>query len=258
MQRLRCLLHRPANGNAPEVVDASANATKKQPAPPFLGTDQQTPASDREIRSCRVRLPRHPKAKPTPITHSRQALNFNKKSDRVTGRRARRPECHESEWQMLAEAAVDLSEILLGDGIHKINPLEDRMKLAIKKAESIRKVVDHGDYDRLLHELPANTLPKITPSAFLRWLDGEFKDVIDAVFFVDSAEEFAKLLQSFAQEIADNFFGDKVRVNVKVNSARRGKKAATSNNELATVAADPATLATGASGLSAHPDRLVL
>jgi hypothetical protein len=194
-----------------------------------------------------------------PSKHGQPALNRNKRSAKATGKRAWRPKCNESEWQILAEAAVDIAEILLGDGIHKINPLEDRMKLAIKKAKSIREVVDHGDYDRLLREFPANTLPKITPGALLRWLDGEFKDVIDAVFFVDSAEEFAKLLQTFAQGIASSFFGNKVRVTVKANDTERKKKqVATSNEVMGTAEPDPAKLAAQPAEQSAHPEGPVL
>ncbi|HKV81425.1 MAG TPA: hypothetical protein VJP02_24975 [Candidatus Sulfotelmatobacter sp.] len=139
---------------------------------------------------------------------------------------------------------MDVSEILLGDGIHRINSLEDRIKLATKKAKFIREVVDHDDYDRLLRELPASTLPKITPGALLKWLDGEFKDVIDSVFFVDSAEEFANLLQTFAQGIASSFFGDKVRVTVKVDGPRRRKNQIATGHEVKhTVERDTATLA---------------
>jgi hypothetical protein len=95
-----------------------------------------------------------------------------------------------------------------------------------------------------VRELPANTLPKITPGALLRWLDAEFKDIIDAVFFVDSAEEFAKLLRTFAQGIACSFFGDKVRVIVKVNGAtRKQKQLTTSNQVMRTPEPDPAKLA---------------
>ncbi len=46
----------------------------------------------------------------------------------------------------------------------------------------------------------------------MKWLDDEFKDVIDAVFFVDSEDELADILQTFAQEIAGSFFGNKVKV----------------------------------------------
>jgi hypothetical protein len=48
--------------------------------------------------------------------------------------------------------------------------------------------------------------------------------VIDAVFFVDSEQEFANILRTFAQEIAGSFFGDKVRVTVEVESTPREKK----------------------------------
>jgi hypothetical protein len=198
-------------------------------------------------------LPGNAKTKSTPMKQGRRALNLNKRGAKATGMKAGRPKFNESEWQILAEAAVDISEILLGDGVHKINSLGDRVKLAIKKAKSIREVVEHSDYDRLLRELPANTLPKITPGALLRWLDGEFKDVIDAVFFVDSAEEFAKLLQTFAQGIASNFFGDKVTVTVKVNDSERRKKQIATSNELSRAAEpDPAKLAAEPAELSAH------
>jgi hypothetical protein len=237
----------------PEVHAGVSATTQKRLALRSVKTDQQTPATDKVIRSSMARLPGDTKAKPQ--RHGRPALSINKKRAKATGKGMGRPTCNASESQILAEAGVDICDILLGDGIHKIDSLEDRMRLAIKKAESIRKMVDHGDYDQLLTELPAATLPKITPTALLKWLDREFKDVIDAVFFVDSAEEFAKLLQTFAQGIAGNFFGDKVRVTVKVNGARRKKKVAMSNEDLAT--GDSATLATGAAYVSA-PDRPVL
>jgi hypothetical protein len=48
--------------------------------------------------------------------------------------------------------------------------------------------------------------------------------VIDAVFFVDSEEEFARILQTFAQEIAGSFFGDKLRVTAELESTPRAKK----------------------------------
>jgi hypothetical protein len=240
----------------PEVHARVSATTQKRPALPSVKTDQQTPATNTVNRNSMARLPGNTKAKSKPLQHARTALSFNKQRAKATGKKMGRPTCNESEWQILAEAGVDLCDILLGDGIHKIDSLEDRMKAAISKAESIRKIVDHGDYDRLPTELPAATLPKITPTALLKWLDGEFKEVIDAVFFVDSAEEFAKLLQTFAQGIAGNFFGDKVRVTVKVNGARRKKKVAVSKEDLATVG-DSATLATGAADVAAH-DRPLL
>jgi hypothetical protein len=240
----------------PEVHAGVSATTQKRPALPPVKTDQQTPATDKVIRSSMARLPGDTKAKAKPQRHGRPALSINKERAKATGKGMGRPTCNASESQILAEAGVDICDILLGDGIHKIESLEDRMRLAIKKAESIRKMVDHGDYDQLLTELPAATLPKITPTALLKWLDREFKDVIDAVFFVDSAEEFAKLLQTFAQGIASSFFGDKVRVSVKVSGARRKKKVAMSSEDLAKVG-DSATLATGAAYVSA-PDRPVL
>ena len=245
----------------PHVVHATATpSTQKPPAPPFLKTDQQTPASDREIRSGTARLPANAYSKAGSIQSNQHALKFSKKGARRTGRKVGRPKCDESEWQILAEAAVDIAEILLGDGIHKINPLEDRVKVAIKKAESIRKVVNHGDYDRLSRELSTNSLPRITPGALLRWLDGEFKDVIDAVFFVDSAEEFARLLQTFAQGMAGNFFGDKVRVIVKVNGATREKKRHAPSDEGLTADGPDlgATLDAGPADVSAHSEGPVL
>jgi hypothetical protein len=150
----------------------------------------------------------------------------------------RRFTCSKSEWQILAEAAVDISDILLGDGIHKISSLEDRARLAIKKAEFIRQIVLRGKCDGLLPQSAANTLPRITPGALLKWLDGEFKDVIDAVFFVDSEEEFAKILQAFAQGIAASFFGDKVRVIVEVDRTPQNKKQPAMSSEAANVVSD--------------------
>lgn len=217
-----------------EVVHASA-AGRKNSALPLLPIAPTSTARNKLARNSAAKLP----SKRGP-----NGLKLRSKDAKATGRRAGRPKCNESEWQILAEAAVDVSEILLGDGIHRINSLEDRIKLATKKAKFIREVVDHDDYDRLLRELPASTLPKITPGALLKWLDGEFKDVIDSVFFVDSAEEFANLLQTFAQGIASSFFGDKVRVTVKVDGPRRRKNQIATGHEVKhTVERDTATLA---------------
>jgi hypothetical protein len=66
----------------------------------------------------------------------------------------------------------------------------------------------------------------------LKWLDGEYKDVIDAVFFVDSEEEFAKLLQAFAQGIAGSFFGEKIRVTVEVNPTTQKKEQPETSNDV--------------------------
>ena len=176
------------------------------------------------------------KAKSTSLEPSSQAMETKKKGTKATREKIAWHKFSESEQQLLAEAAVDISEILLGDGIHKINSIQDRVRIAIKRAEAIQEVVAHGDYDCLLPDSPANKLPKITPQAFLRWLDDEFKDVIDAVFFVDSEAEFANILQTFAQEIAGSFFGNKVKVTVKVKSTPREKKQPATSDEAVKVA----------------------
>lgn len=183
-----------------------------------------------------VKTVRKAKAKSTSLESSAQAPETKKKGTQAPRKKIAFHKFSESEQQLLAEAAVDISEILLGDGIHKINSVQDRVRIAIKRAEAIQEVVAHGDYDGLLPDSPANKLPKITPRAFLRWLDDEFKDVIDAVFFVDSEEEFANILQTFAQEIARSFFGDKVKVAVKVKSTPREKKQPAISDEAAKVA----------------------
>ncbi len=169
----------------------------------------------------------------------RRRSGIKKKGTKATANTRKKIAWHpfnESEQQLLAEAAVDISEILLGDGIHKINSINDRLRLAIRRAEAIQEVVAHGDYDGLLPDSPANKLPKITPRAFLRWLDDEFKDVVDAVFFVDSEEEFANILRTFAQEIAGAFFGDKVKVAVEVESTSRERTQPAMSDEAAKVA----------------------
>ena len=154
-----------------------------------------------------------------------------KKGTKTTSGKVVRSRCTESQRHILAEGAVDISEILLGAGLYEMIPMKNRVRLALKKAESIRTIVQHEKYDHLLRDLPAKTLPTITPAALLKWLDGEFKDVIDAVFFVDSPKEFAKLLETFAQGIADTFFGNQVKVIVEVNHTREEKVAPTASEE---------------------------
>ena len=146
-----------------------------------------------------------------------------KKGTKAIARKVVRRKCTESQRHILAEGAVDISEILLGAGLYEMIPMKNRVRLAVRKAESIRKIVAHEKYHRLLRDLPTKTLPTITPAAFLKWLDGEFKDVIDAVFFVDSPEEFATLLETFAQGIAGNFFGEQIKVRVEVNPTPKRK-----------------------------------
>jgi len=173
-----------------------------------------------------------------------------KKSVKATTRKAARPRCTESQRHILAEGAVDIAEILLGAGLYEMIPMKNRVRLAVKKAESISKIVDREKYDRLLRDLPTNTLPTITPAALLKWLDGEFKDVIDAVFFVDSPEEFAKLLEAFAQGIAADFFGDQVKVRVKVKNSQQQKALPETSNEVVpAIATDPAKMAPPVSDL---------
>lgn len=203
-----------------EVAETYAVRPKRPPLPPpHVG--QTSLPREKALLNSTVRLP---------VQNGRHASHLNKRGVKPTGKTSgRRPRCNEAEWQILAEAAVDLSEILLGNGIHKINSLQDRVRLAIRKAESIRNLIARHEFPR---ELPTSTLPKITPEALLRWLDGEFKDVVDAVFFVDSAEEFATLLQTFTQGIAGNFFGDEVRVTVKVKDSTRKKTQRSTSNEV--------------------------
>jgi hypothetical protein len=153
------------------------------------------------------------------------------KSTKTGSGKVVRPRCTESQRHILAEGAVDISEILLGAGLYEMIPMKNRVRLALKKAESIRTIVEHEKYDHLLGDLPAKTLPTITPTALLKWLDGEFRDVIDAVFFVDSPEEFAKLLETFAQGIAENFFGNQVKVIVEVNHTPEESARPTTSDE---------------------------
>jgi hypothetical protein len=175
------------------------------------------------------------KAKSASHEHGLQGSEAKKKGTKATRKKMAWHTFNESEQQLLAEAAVDISEILLGDGIHKISSMKDRVRLAIKRAEAIQEVVTHSEYDRLLPNSPLNNLPKITPGAFLRWLDDEFKDVIDAVFFVDSKEEFASILQTFARGIAGSFFGDKVKVTVKVKSPALDQKQPGTSKEVSKI-----------------------
>jgi hypothetical protein len=155
-----------------------------------------------------------------------------KKGAKAITKKVGRPRCTESQRHILAEVAVDISEILLGNGLYEMIPLKNRVQLAVRKAEFIKKIVAHEKYDRLLRDLPTKTLPTITPAALLKWLDGEFKDVIDAVFFVDSPEDFAKLLQTFAQGIASNFFGDQVKVRVEVSHTPQQKALLETSGEM--------------------------
>jgi hypothetical protein len=84
--------------------------------------------------------------------------------------------------------------------------------------------------------------------------------VIDAVFFVDSPEDFAKLLETFAQGIAGNFFGDQVRVKVEVNQTLQQKAlSATSGEMMPTIGIDepdPAKMAPQISDLPGVPSRV--
>jgi hypothetical protein len=173
----------------------------------------------------------------------------SKKGAKAIIKKAGRPRCTQSQRHILAEEAVDISEILLGAGIYEMIPMKNRMRLAVRKAESIKKIVGHEKYDRLLRDLPTKTLPTITPAALLKWLDGEFKDLIDAVFFVDSPYHFAILLETFAQGIASNFFGDQVKVRVEVNhTAQQKAVSATSGKMMPTIEPDepdPASFASG-------------
>lgn len=203
-----------------------------------------------------VTTPGKQKAKSKSSEPAARSWEFKKRDCSAIRKRVAQHTCNQAESQILAEAAVDISEILLGDGIHKIIPLQDRVRLAIKKAQTIKKAVEHDEYDRLLPHSPANMLPRITPAALLKWLDAEFKDVIDAVFFVDSEEEFAKLLQAFALGIAGSFFGEKIRVTVEVDSgAHEKEQPASSDDVMRVVRADTGIFAPPPVGSSACPER---
>jgi hypothetical protein len=244
------------SGTAPEVAHlGTTSRTETRTVPVPSKTGKKTKLQNKVVARGIVTTPCKEKAKSTSMEHGVQSWE-PKKDSKATRKRVVQYMCSQSESQILAEAAVDISEILLGDGIHKINPLQDRVRLAIKKAQSIKKAVDHDEYDRLLPDSPANTLPKITPGALLKWLDREFKDVIDAVFFVDSQEEFAKLLQTFAQGIAGIFFGEKIRIDVAVDptTQKEEQPPAISNDEMPVVRPDSARFAPPPPNLSACPE----
>jgi hypothetical protein len=184
------------------------------------------------------------KASTTLNKYFRAAARSQKKGTKPTKGKVLRPRCTESQRHILAEGAVDISEILLGAGVYEMIPMKNRVRLAMRKAESIREIVAHEKYDRLLRDLPTKTLPTITPAALLQWLDAEFRDVIDAVFFVDSPQEFAKLLETFAQGIAANFFGDQVKVRVEVNhTPQENALRATSDEVMSAIGSVPAKMA---------------
>jgi hypothetical protein len=227
-------------------VEANAvSIMEKQSTVPIKTSEKSKPIEAKRVPHGRTRKVNLAKADAMLNQHTFPVVaRSKKKSTKATTRKAVRPRCTESQRHILAEGAVDIAEILLGAGLYEMIPLKNRVRLAVKKAESIRKIVDRERYDRLLRDLPTKTLPTITPAALLKWLDGEFKDVIDAVFFVDSPEEFAKLLETFAQGIAADFFGDQVEVRVKVNDSRQQKALPeTSNNVMPAIEPDPTKMA---------------
>jgi hypothetical protein len=237
-----------------EVVEANAvSIMEKQSTVSIKTNEKSKPVEAKRVPHSTARTVNLAKANATLNKHTFPvvALSKNKKkTTKATTKKAVRPRCTESQRHILAEGAVDIAEILLGAGLYEMIPMKNRVRLAVKKAESIRKIVDREKYDRLLRDLPTKTLPTITPAALLKWLDGEFRDVIDAVFFVDSPEEFAKLLETFAQGIAANFFGDQVKVRVKVNHTPQQKALpATSNEVMPAIEPDPAKMAPPASDL---------
>lgn len=233
----------------------SNRETRSVPIPSKTGKKTK-PAKDKTVARGMVTTPGKQKAKSKSSEPAARSWEFKKRDCSAIRKRVAQHTCNQAESQILAEAAVDISEILLGDGIHKIIPLQDRVRLAIKKAQTIKKAVEHDEYDRLLPHSPANMLPRITPAALLKWLDAEFKDVIDAVFFVDSEEEFAKLLQAFALGIAGSFFGEKIRVTVEVDSgAHEKEQPASSDDVMRVVRADTGSFAPPPVGSSACPER---
>ena len=127
----------------------------------------------------------------------------------------------EIEAEVLAEAGVRLSDTLLGTGSAVPEPLDARVKKAVKQAESIKEAIADGNYERV--QPPTKLLPKAnTPKALFNFLNSEYIDVLDAVFDPESEpEEFARKLEAFAGEIAAAFHGTKVRVKVEVVSEEK-------------------------------------
>jgi hypothetical protein len=91
------------------------------------------------------------KAKLTTLEHGSQALEAKKKGTKARKKIAWHT-FNESEQQLLAEAAVDISEILLGDGIHKINSIQDRLPTATTTASCRIR--------------PQTSCPKLRPEPF--------------------------------------------------------------------------------------------
>jgi hypothetical protein len=205
-----------------EVLEANAVSTMgTHSTAPVKASKKQKAVEAKIFSQSPMDMVNPTKATTTVGKHNFPAVTRSKKKSvkTATGKGAR-PRCTESQRHILAEGAVDISEVLLGAGLYKMIPMKNRVRLAVRKAESIRTIVEREKHDHLMRDLPTKTLPTITPTALLKWLDGEFKDVIDAVFFVDSPEEFAKLLETFAQGIADNFFGNQIKVMIEVNHTR--------------------------------------
>jgi len=239
-----------------EVLEANVVSTMEMQSNVPVSTSKKSNPVEAET------LPQSTTHSVTPAegSHSLNRHNFRavarsqRKGTEATKEKVVQPRCTDSQRHILAEQAVDLSEILLGAGLYEMIPMKNRVRLAARKAASIRKIVAREKYDRLSQDLPTKTLPMITPAALLQWLDAEFKDVIDAVFFVDSPQEFAKLLETFAQGIAANFFGDQVKVRVEVNHLP-GEKAqqATSDEVMSSVRSEDAKMAPQVSDLSGIP-----
>jgi hypothetical protein len=137
---------------APQAADPGrTSSTETRSVPVHFTTRKKTkPAKDKVLAGGVVAMPDEEKAKSTSIEDGLQSRELEKKDSKATRRKVVQRACSQSESQILAEAAVDISEILLGDGIHKINPLQDRVRLAIKKAQSIKKAIHHDDYESLL------------------------------------------------------------------------------------------------------------
>jgi hypothetical protein len=167
-----------SDNSALEVVEANAVST--------MGTHSAVPVNASK-KGKAIAAKTVGQLNPTKVNTTLGKHNFptvtqpKKKRTNTTSGKVMRPRCTDSQRHILAEGAVDIAEILLGGGLYEMIPMKNRVRLAVKKAESIRTIVGHEKYDHLLRDLPTKTLPTITPTALLKWLDREFKDVIDAV-----------------------------------------------------------------------------
>ena len=146
----------------------------------------------------------------------REKLELPAPPKKTNKRKTQEEEVLESEPQLLARAGVRLTNTLLGTGAAVQEPLEARVRKAVKQAESIKEAIADGNYERI--ERQNKPLPEAnTPKALFNFLNSEYIDVLDAVFDPESTpEEFARNLEAFANEIAAAFHGTRVRVKVEL------------------------------------------